>query len=212
MAVLQVPKCSFLMMVEDPAKISEPENVPTMERSVPADLHPLQVRFIEDIAKDYIFHSAQESKDPPSPLTARVSLSIERGLEFENCSHAGFQEKMTVQFQQALPLPREKVRGLDTVHKIQPTEEMIRQLPDHMNQDDLEYLDVVSISLLKQGVTHPVTVDLEVRGFVPANKGKGLTTGHLRFPHMLLAMRERLLSGAHPAAPTVCIVGPGLFE
>ena len=212
MSIPQVPRCSFLMMAFDPGKVSEPENTPVMERSIPSEVHPFQARLLEDIAKDYIFHCIQERKDALPTLTARLSFSIERGIEFENCSHSDFEEMITIHFQQAIPFARDEARKLGEIHRIQPTEQMLCQLPDSLNPVDLEFIDAMAVSLVKQGATQPLTVDLEVRTFFPANKGQGLTTGNLRFPHLLLAMRERLLRGDHSTVPNVCIVGPGLFE
>lgn len=56
----------------------------------------------------------------------------------------------------------------------------------------------------------PVTVNLEIAGRIIIGKGGGLTTGSLRFPHLLKDIVVRFSETRKSEAAKVCIVGPGL--
>lgn len=193
---------------------NEPDHVSTIDRHVSPGISERIITLTDSLVKDYVYRLG---KNFSNIAHARITFSVEKGIVFGPCSDTILPILYFQNAQSFIPLPSEVVAS--HVYQAVPTPKMLRQTPpNHV------FVDIAALSLHKSGLEAPVTIDLEI---VPSTQEKKnaplpsteekksaplLMSANLRFPHLLLALLERLDQGRHPRNSSVCIIDPGVLE
>ncbi|WP_420420847.1 hypothetical protein [Simkania sp.] len=206
MAAIAFPTIRLSIVAGEMGLASEPEKVQIVNSTVSPEINEQVVDWTKSLAKDHVFLLGQEFQ---KPAHARITFSVEHGVVFEDCDDPHLREIYLTNSRQVAVVP--KSFADKHVCQIEPTPEMIESARAQTSEE-VVFVDGISLALHMQGVTRPETVNLEIVPFIPLNKGRGLTTSSLRFPHMLLDLLKRQEQGKLTDDSSVCVVGPGLLE
>lgn len=163
------------------------------------------LELIDGLAFDYMTAYGQYIKDSAK---ARITLSLDKGITFDSCSdprmEAAFKKGIT-----AVGIPKsETSQGqLHFIKRVKPDKKMLEEAQTNCPGEEVIFFDPWAFSLLSAQANSPIQIDLELTKRLFGGKGKGCTTGPLRFPHLLKDLSSQIKPNAK-----ICIVGPGLLE
>lgn len=187
-----------------------------------ASIPSIILRYLEAFSKDYVHHLRKEfNKD----VTIKTFFSLENGLQYES-NDEKVKEVFNIIFQEqmensAVLAEHEAIESKLTHLKRNNfvTEEIKQKAIEGLKAknvladgEEVIYLDRVAFSLWKEGIREPIAVNLEICAQEAMGKGFGLTTGSMRYPHLLLDLSERFKDKTKRDQTQICIVGPGLLE
>lgn len=200
-----IPKYTLEFLIPE-QKIENPEDliIRTKALSPPtAKITPQILFLIEDLCKDYIFSLGKMFTEL---VKVRMCLSLKKGISFDNKKIQANYDEKTKGPAFAMPKTPEIQHLMKRNVSVQDRTEAYADL----GTKQVAFIDPGAFLLWKAGLKNPLTIDVEMTGFWRTSQGGGLTTGFLRFPHMLGDLADRFKDKREQQAK-ICIVGPGLF-
>lgn len=176
-----------------------------------AKVSPIILTLIEGISSNY----ANFLQDKFERCLVKFSFSSKNGVVFLSASDERIKTVFHEQYKNE-PLtiiPREDVEssGLKDMKTALASEYIKEEAFKHFQTNDVVYFDSFAYAIYQAGIEDDLelTVDITRRIIVGAG---GLTTGSLRFPHLLGSLYEEFKDTRKSDKKKICIVGPGMNE
>ncbi len=214
MSIKSIPKYSLEFFFQDPEiKIENPDQLLIRTRELSpssANIKPEILEVIESLCKDYICSLGKMFKEP---MTARLTLSPINGISFDPGSEKikAVYEQITREVAIAIPKNDAISQGIQQLKKKNVSAQEKQKAFAQFQQKQILFLDPHAYQLWKSGLKAPLKIDVEMVACLSTGQGGGLTTGFLRFPHLLGDLANRFQTKRLDQQTKICIVGPGLF-
>ena len=196
--------------------VDDPDDLLISRRNLsPADaqISSLILTYLESISRDYLYFLGKKFK---STAFAQLSFSHNKGVVFNYYSDVRlktlFEQNASSSFAVTIPRKQAKKLGFSDIKKHDVTEAIRQEAREKYKEEKVFFFDPCAYLLFQSGLTQPVTVNLEIQGREALSEGGGLTTGFLRFPHLLFDLTERYNQLRKSDQTKICLVGPGLNE
>ena len=168
------------------------------------------MKFIENLGEDYIFVAGDQMN---RAVTGRISFSLDRGIVVESCSDKTIEKIIEKNNKQIAVVSSTTMETLDlySVKHIPLDEKTHQKMIEEFPKEPFMSLDASALALFHHGIVEPVELDFEIdrKTIVAANE---LTTGSMRYPHLLQDLHTRFNDRRNLETTSVCIAGPGLKE
>ncbi len=173
-------------------------------------MHLAAISILENISRDFVFNLGDDFK---RSVSATIRCSLKDGVKIIKSSDKRLQtifENNLGQMNVAIPRNEAMMAGLTQLKQITATPEQQKQAAQQFGKQPVLFFDPAAFMLYREGMKDSVTVDLKIEGRNTVGKGGCLTTGSLRFPHLLKDIAVRFSELRKSDTAKVCIVGPGL--
>lgn len=195
---------------------NEPDELRLASQSISpkgAKIHPFVQNTTEKLCRDYLFNLGEKFC---SGVNAKITFSVQKGLEIQSCTEPGFSHyvnELISGFQAVMPASQARDLVARKVRRVSPSKENLQQAREQFGSLPLVFFDVLAYQMLRHGVQRPQRINLSFRCQRFGSKGRGLTTGPLRWAHIYQDIWTKIPKDVRESADTsLCLVGPGLED
>lgn len=172
-------------------------------------------KVVYEVSLSYVFANRDNFKLGDRGLSAHLSFAPNTGINVVSTNDGSLKtlfEKMSTEAVPFSPSEAKEQNIFDLLRK-KPTEEA-RVEAQKTKGKRAVFFEPITVRLWNGGVRTSEEIKLNIQVLKATSEGGGLTTGHLRFPHMLqgIAIELQKKGRLESMDLKVCIVGPGFKE
>lgn len=197
--------------------LDHPNKIPFSQKQLQTNdvnVHPQIIALLESFARDYIFDYGNKLQ---REMKATLTFSVKEGVVVHPDSNEEFVQFLKDKYKYFATTilensPEYREIAPSKIKTISASVEDEKKLHDEYPGENFLFCDSFAYVLWSNQLFDPITIDLDLIPRKPFGGAAGLTTAHLRYPHMLLDLVTRYALARTSEEAKICIIGPGLLQ